>query len=408
MTKLYSQYLKNESGQMAIMFALGSAVLLTLVGSAVSMADLVNKKSELQSHADILSLATAKLLVHDKNGESRANAYLETYSSTELEDRESCEISTSFDPMSSTATCRGTADGFLTLFLGEDILNYSVISTSVLGLPKANEISFVFDISQSMHGQEIADLRNGLRTLIDSNAFDNPQSRVSLIPFAATVRLDQSFQNKIDASSGYLPTDGEYNGCFELEATDINVDFNARNDFTLQPTYNENGKKRFCQSEDMTALFHYRPDHFDIRDLIKNIDTTWGTGSSSALMWGYRSLVPDMAGVLSTAQDYPLSSSESSKHLIFMSDGKPSAGKNVVTPHDPKKRFDDYCAQIPFNQQNIHVHMINYNGNLGSVGVQRMKNCVKGDGKYYEVDVGDLPEVIKQITGQTEELRITR
>lgn len=407
MDKKLRTYLTNESGQMAIMFALGSTMLFAGVGAAISMSDLHTQRSNLQSHADIISLASAKMLTEGRKGKLKAKQYLNEYNSSELQSHETCKAKLSVTTVTSTINCEGNMKNLFASFVGKDSLKYSVTSTATMAVPKANEISSVFDISESMHGREIKDLKDGLRALINSDAFTHQESRLSLIPFAATVRLSDSFQSKVASPSGFAASGGIYNGCFEPRATDLNTDFKTASNFILLPSTGINVNRRYCPPAEMTPIYHTNPKTSEVRQLIRNIDTTWGTGSSDALMWGYRSLTPDMRGVLSDNHNYPLSSSESIKHLIFMTDGKPSPGRTNMTKQEARERFDEFCEKIPFEANNIHVHMINYNSNLSGVGIQRLKNCVSGSGKYYEVNVGELPSILNDISGQAEELRIS-
>ena len=392
---------------MAIMLALFSAILISAAGAAVTFSDLTNKQSNLQAHADAISLATANYLSEGRGAKSKAKEYTRQYNATELQTGENCKVKLDIETATSIATCKGRLKNAFSGFIGKKRLVYTAESTATMAVPKANEISFVFDISESMNGQEIRDLRRGLRALVNSNAFTHPDSKLSLIPFAATVRLSDRFQNKVANPSGYAASGGVYNGCFEPKATDLNTDFRTVSNLNLLPSTGINVNRKYCPPLEMSPLYHVEPKSHDVRRLIQNISTSWGTGSSDALMWGYRSLDPAMRGVLSDNPLYPLDKTKSTKHLIFMTDGKPSPGRTTMTKQQARERFDEFCKNIPFQYYDIHVHMINYNSNLSGVGIQRLKNCVKGSGKYYEADVGDLPSIINEISGRAEQLRIS-
>lgn len=409
----FKKYLSDTSGSIAIMSAFAVPVMLIVIGVAVTFTQADNQKVTLQGHADLMSLAIAKLeSVGDKKG---AQKYFTEYTATQLAPTETCRLKINKNPVTAVVSCAGHVDSFVSGLMSKSMLDYSVASTATVSLPEPHEVSFVFDVSDSMAGQEILDLQASLKTLVESDLFEADDSRISFIPFANTVRLDNRIESFVTNGTGYDRSGGVYNGCFDREMTDPNVNLKSNPTFPLVNTALTTGRI-VCPHERMTAVFQKRTDDWGIRDLIENdLELSYGTGLSDALVWGYRSLDPDMRGILSSDNKYPLpSNDDSSKHLILMTDGRPfdvpwtgpREGRSIQI--SSLARFKEICEGLDFDGKNINFHFINYsNRNLSNEQRTIYQNCVSGEGQFHNVATGDLEDVIGKIASQASPLRIS-
>ena len=411
-----SRYTFNTSGNFGVMAAILVPLVLSVVGAGISMQDVTSRKSDLQNHADHMSLMIAKLK-HDHSRSREARQAFVEYRSASLRDGERCyhTISqTNAGATTATVNCTGSVPTFLPKFTSLASLPYTVHSASTTS-SKAFEIAFVFDISDSMVGDEMKELQTTLDEFTESVLFDHPNSRLSLIPFANTVRLDDRFEQFVDRSTGYAVTNGVYTGCFDREATDPTIDIKKTSGYPLVNHEIASGRE-VCPSEDMTAIFHKTASDKEVTKLSGNIELAFGTGMSDGLVWGYRSLDPNYRGLLSDESRYPLDNTpETEKHLIMMTDGRPydrpytGPGGGSVTQQISLDRFETVCSQLEFIKQGINFHLINFNNNkLTNEQVDIYETCVKGEGKYYEANSGELSGIISQILDQASELRVTK
>ena len=409
----FKKYLSDTSGNIAIMSAFATPVMLILIGVAVTFTQADNKKITLQGHADLMSLAIAKLeAVNDTRG---AEQYFAEYTTSQLPANESCEYQVRQNPVTAVVTCLGSLDSFMAGFLTKKMIDYSVASTATTSVAKPHEVSFVFDVSDSMVGLEIFDLQESLKSLSESDLFEADDSRISFIPFANTVRLDDRIESFVSPGTGYARSGGVYNGCFDREMTDPSVNLKTNPDFPLVNSALPNGRV-VCPHERMTAVFQKRTDDWGIQDLITNdLELSFGTGLTDALVWGFRSLDPDMRGILSSDTRYPLpTSNNSSKHLILMTDGRPydrpwtGPGGGAVTQALSLARFEAACEALDFEAKNINFHFINYsNQNISNQHREIYENCVSGEGQFHNVAAGNLEEIINQIATEASPLRIS-
>ena len=407
------KYLSDTSGNIAIVSAVVMPVMLIGIGAAVTFSDADNKKVSLQGHADLMSLAIAKFeALDDSKG---ASQYFSEYTASQLAPTETCKYTVSEDPITAVVTCAGHVDSFASGLMSQSILDYSVASTATTSAPEPHEVSFVFDVSDSMVGQEIFDLQASLKVIAESDLFEADDSRISFIPFANTVRLDDRMETFVTSGTGYDRSGGVYNGCFDREMTEPGVNLKSNPNFPLVNSALPNGRV-ICPHESMTAVFHKRADDWAIKDLIQNeVELSFGTGLTDALVWGFRSLDPDMRRILSSDNKYPLpSSNNASKHLIIMTDGRPydrpwvGPGGGAVTQALSLERFKVTCEALDFEKKKINFHLINYNNNkLSDEHLEVFRNCVSGNGEFHNVESGHLKAVVSKITSQASPLRIS-
>lgn len=408
-----SRLLSETSGNVAVMGAIAAPIALMGIGAAVSMADLSSHKSNLQNHADNMSLAIAKLESASKGRE--ASSYFERYTSSHLKDDEKCEYKTNFSPFETTVSCSGEIPSFMAGVLNKKTLPYHVVASAAMEAANIVEVAFVFDISESMVGQELKELEDSLKVMTASALFQAEKSRLSYIPFANTVRLDDELEDFVTPGTGFAKTGGVYNGCFDRQATDPDVDLTSNPSFPLVNAALSNGRV-VCPDKKMTAVFHKKANDREIQDMQGELEIAFGTAMSDGLVWGFRSLDPDLRGILSSESQYPLdSSSFSTKHVIMMTDGRPydrpysGPGGGAVTQKISLDRFKSVCKKLPFEEKRINFHLINYNNKkLSSEHLDVFKGCVSGVGQFHDVKVGELTDIVELITGQLSDLRLTR
>ena len=412
-TKL-EQYLSDTSGNVAMLTVIALPIMLMMIGATVTVNEVHTKRARLQIHADIMSLEMAKRRSEFQKAGFGARAYFGEYMNAEMRPDDDCKFKfTGRNPAKAEVTCTGKIDTFLAGFLDDKTVSYSASSTATTATTNIFEVAFVFDVSLSMNGQEIEDLKDGLGKVTESRLFDDVNSRLSLIPFSNTVRLGPEFEQFVTPGTGYAAAGGVYNGCFDRNATDPNVNLKFFPTFPLVRNVLDSGKV-VCQDEKMTAIFHRESSDWDVKDLQNNIETSFGTGMSDALVWGFRSLDPALRGIMSSEQQYPLAIGQSSKNIIMMTDGRPydrpwtgPAGGDV-TVQNSLDRLRDVCAQLPFETNNINFHLINYNNNaLSDEHIEVFNECVRGEGEYHNVANGNLASVLEKITYEISSLRIS-
>ena len=407
-------FINDTVGNMAIMMALMLPVLLVGIGAAVTISDATNKKANLQMHADAMSLAMAK--INNVDSKRKAEEYYDNYIATQLDEDAKCTQELDDNPSRATIKCSGEVTSLFAALMQKKMVPYTVKSTALVNTKNTFEVSFVFDVSLSMEGAELAELQSSLKMVTESALFDDKDSRLSLLPFANTVRLGPEFESFVAPGYGYTAAGGVYNGCFDRIATDPSVDLKTDPKFPLVRNSLSSGRV-VCPHQTMTALFHKEATDWDVIDMTRQLDTSFGTGMSDGLVWAFRSLDPSLRGVLSSSSSYPLNSfDQSSKHIIMMTDGEPydrpwtgGVGGGQETKDASLQRFKEVCDALPFADKDINFHLINYNNkSLTSTQLSVFENCVAGEGKFYNIEAGGLEEVLGKLTEHVSGLRLTQ
>lgn len=416
----FAHFGKNKDGSVAVVFAVTLFLILLVMCIAIDVNTLTSRKSKIQDKTDAATLAVAKLVylegASQKEGQALFDHFLADYSKN---GRMTCDPIIFKDQGNSVVTnCDGKIEPIMPRIIGKDKLGFKVTSSVVAGFQKNFEVSFVFDISNSMKLKQITALEATLDKLVSSDMFKNNSEKAvfSLIPFANTVAFDTSTYNKwVDKS-----IDPTFTGCFTRATTDITKAFTGGRDETSAPMRIGTMTVNSCPPQPMSARF-FNKSRGSVNSMITGIQTTFGTGTSDALMWGYRSLHPDMRNVITTNKTFPRDFSEQNKKLlILLTDGKPfnspwtNDEKNLDGGKDPDQagyeKFVETCNHIDSKDELVDIWVIALGNFVNKSGFDlrgAFTDCTRGKGKFLEADDKSLSDMITGIIENEMNLRIS-
>jgi Flp pilus assembly protein TadG len=198
---------RDREGSVAIVFALTSFVVLSMVGGAIDYGRAVTARDQMQNAVDAATLAAARVWQTEKDlalAEEKALLYFQRN-----KPRAATSAVTGFtaDLAANTITLEATATvptPFIAASVGMgrmigvkfDVENFSLYARSqaqlaVGGNAEQNlEISLMLDVTGSMGGQKLSDLKDAAKDLIDIVVWDDQShysSRVALAPFSERV-----------------------------------------------------------------------------------------------------------------------------------------------------------------------------------------------------------------------------
>lgn len=192
---MFKRYLKNSSGNVAMMFTVASTLLLVGVGVAVDFSGM----SKVRSHAQ--SLADAAVLAASGSGETKRAELLKIAQETVSENNSTGDMY--------NVSLNVSDDGFITVDVGAQY-NMAIMgifgksdsqvkasAESPLNSQQIVEITLVLDTTGSMSGSKIDSLKTAAHALID--AVDIPEQdniRISVVPFAQYVNVGVSRRNE--------------------------------------------------------------------------------------------------------------------------------------------------------------------------------------------------------------------
>lgn len=205
-----ARMMRDESGAVAMLFGLMFMVLLAFVGASVDISRWLRARTQTWQALDAAVLAGARALQLNPGNSTIAAATAQRFYSENVKRRQYLALDTiSFAVTDQeTAIAVTGAAAIPTIFLGMiGIEKLSLFNLSATQLPKSKlavggngetdvEISLMLDITGSMAGQKLADLKTAAKNLVDIVVWRDQSSytsRVALVPFSQTVNVGATY-----------------------------------------------------------------------------------------------------------------------------------------------------------------------------------------------------------------------
>lgn len=200
-------FARDRGGNFAIVFGFAASVLALGVGFAVNVSQLYNAKSSLQSIVDAAVTSTARDLTTGVIKEADANksvqAFLDANSAAGILQTDQIVLDKlTVDKTAKTVRADVHADVafYFPLFSMGDMQRVGV-STTALYSDKTIEVAMMLDVTGSMTGQKIKDLRtaaaNAVDSFLDNQNQANPRVRVSIVPYANSVNAGSLAESSV-------------------------------------------------------------------------------------------------------------------------------------------------------------------------------------------------------------------
>lgn len=186
----------NEKGSVAIIFAMMTFIIMALVGGAIDFGRAVTARQQLQSAVDASVLAAARVWQTENSLALAEAKALVSYNAIKPHGVESSMTSFAPDVARNAIVMEAQANvpaPFLSLALpgGFTINARAEALLAVGGNSETNlEISMMLDVTGSMQGQKLTDLKAAAKDLIDIVVWEDQSeytSRVALAPFSDRV-----------------------------------------------------------------------------------------------------------------------------------------------------------------------------------------------------------------------------
>ena len=193
---MFKRYLKDTTGNVAMMFVVSVMAVLAGVGAAVDYTAISSKKNSYQNLADAAVLAAAR------SGETNkaklkliASAYIADVNAT----GDTLKTKLTFSKKGHIrVTVQGNYKPFIMGMFGNK--NNEVAAAAEAPLPSSAPVNIVFvlDTTGSMSGAKMASLKSAANDLLDElEKFDGDSVKVSVVPFAQYVNVGLSRRNEI-------------------------------------------------------------------------------------------------------------------------------------------------------------------------------------------------------------------
>lgn len=230
-----NRFAGNERGNVAIIFGLLGVSMFLLVGAAVDIGRWLNARSQTWQALDSAVLAGARSLQLNSKDQSAAETLaLNVYSENVRTRLPLVSDTFQFQVTDAGTTLSATGGAYIgTLFLGlANIPKLPLFTLSGSELSKAKlavggngetnvEVSLMLDITGSMKGTKLSDLKTAAKNLIDIVVWQDQSqytSRVALVPFSEAVNVGSTFAPLVRGTpdSSYTYGSGKKSKSYDL------------------------------------------------------------------------------------------------------------------------------------------------------------------------------------------------
>lgn len=432
--KKIGSFAKDRRGNFAIAFAALSSVLFFSAGLAINYAQLSMARSNLANAVDGAVTSTARDIttgvIKVEDAEKMIRAFVEANTGTPYLSTYGVSIdSVVVDQTAKTVSVKASSNvGILFPMLSPDTFKRVSTESKSLYSDKLIEVVMMLDVTGSMGGRKIADLKTaakaGVRAFLDGEDQKNPRVRVSIVPYADSVNVGALANTVVHAESEFTTGEPPSTSDPVLVATtpdNCATERKGRYQYSdVGPDFakvNRDYRLKFCPSAELMPLTA------NIGALETNIDSFTANGYTAGhigIQWSWYMLSERWAGFLPAASRPAKSNSQKiAKYAILMTDGKfntafADVGKSQKTrggqPVKSRNKAERLCAEM--KREGIEVFTIGFElDNADARGV--MKKCASPDTSsvqhYYEAaDGAALEAAFLKIATNIERLTLVK
>jgi Flp pilus assembly protein TadG len=263
---LLGRFTRDRSGNVAMIFGLVTMIVITLVGGAVDYGRWFNAKTQNQGALDAAVLAAGRALQTSGGNTAQAIDAGNTYYS-KMKSLITVRDTSAFELTQDGTAVKGTSDAFVaTPFLslvGINELPIYIGAEAILaagGNSESNlEVSLMLDVTGSMAGSKITDLKDAAKDLIDIVVWADQNehtSKVAIAPFAPTVNVGDYFKAVTNEDpNGAPPTYSYPKSCYN-KSGQLKKSCAGDSDYMVDPGYPPRAR---CVVE-RTGTYEYTED----------------------------------------------------------------------------------------------------------------------------------------------------
>jgi Flp pilus assembly protein TadG len=410
---------KAEDGAVAIIFSL-TAILITLVtGLAIDFGRAYHVDTKVGSALDSAALAAAKGLrldnLNDGEVAALARRYFDenmAYTAGNYADISSFNVL--IDRAQSSVEIRATAS-VRTMFwgiAGRDTIELPKSSVAIFAA-KDIEVGLQLDVTGSMHGQKIADLKSATKDLVDILLPDEPTGqkvRIGYAPFSAAVNAGSYARavngNRVSNGCVYerLASASEFTDAAPIGTAALKI----KSDLPAPP---RGGSPQNCPNATVLAMT-------DDKALLKSTVDSYSDGGSTAgqlgTAWAWYLISPNWGGVWPAAsQPAPYNDGKTIKVAILMTDGIYNTisgvnwGDNSPQATLASQKAHDMCSAM--KAEGIIVYTVGFQLGGDVLPSETLSGCASDTSKFFPAENGtDLRVAFHNIAEQITTLRLSR
>ncbi len=424
----------DRSGNVGIMFALLSMPMMGLMGAALDLSRAISTKTQLQAIVDAAALSGAVEYRHSGDPAAVENR-IENMVANEvagmglsldkgsgngaqggdviLSDAEFNAGSSTIAPVLST----NVPTTVLKIF-GYDDIPVEVTTTAQLS-GKNLELSVMLDVTGSMYGTKLANLKLASNDLLDMFRVNLTAgtTRIALVPFSESVNLGPGLAGTVRAypsrTKKFQPR-GRGNQRWTYNLTTCVTERNGNHRFTndapgpgryMSPMYSSNGSCRPSQQ-----IVPLTSDENFLRTVVDGLYAGGSTAGHLGTAWAWYTISETWADVFDAgSKPAPADPDKLIKASILMTDGAYNTeycrgvNDSTINCNSPNgnsaAQAEALCRSM--KEDGVVIYAVGFGISQGSSQDTLLKNCASGADKYFVPYDGDaLREAFQEIGRQ--------
>lgn len=429
-------FAQDKSGEVALMFGLMAIVMFMMIGLAVDFGRWINARNQTVAAADAAVLAAARALQTNGGDKDAAITVARDYYSAAVQDRLTITSNppdtVDFDVVDEGTAVKTKGNAYIrTPFMSlGGISHLPLLRASGADYSKAKlavgndsgtniEISMMLDVTGSMAGTKIKDLKLAASDLIKIVVWDKQTeytSKVAIAPFAPRVNvgdyapaltgLAATKKNKSNKTVKLITCVTERTGSYEFteDAPAKGRYLSAYNGTTSaddDKNYSSNGT---CSAPDAKqSILPMTNDKQALLDRIDKLGASGATAGQLGTAWAWYLISPQWASVW-PAESKPAPYSDMA---VLNKDGKPSLKKIAVLMTDgayntkggtqygdnsnEAKQIATNAVKLCTNMKakGIEVYTVGFALGNNQTILNTMRNCATDESHFYNSSTGD-------------------
>ncbi len=419
----------DREGSIGIIFAAMIIPVTAAIGMAVDLGQAVMVKTELQTTLDAAALAAGREYQTTSDA-GAAEAKAREYFAAALPAAVTAEVTRAFvdeENASVAIAATATVDTSFLAMIGFDELSISLNSsagTGQGGSAKDLEVSMMLDITGSMGGQKIADLKIAAKDLVQSllpNEQAAEHARIAIVPFSETVRPGNDV---LESTIGTPPATKQVRGSDGRRRTytlsscvserlgdDAFTDATPGAGSYAGAVYSANGS---CLPSSTVLPLTNDKDSLDAR--IEGLSASGWTAGQIGTAWAWYAISPNWADIWPMGSEPAAYSGNVMKVAVLMTDGeyntdyRQGVQTRTVGGAPDNGSSDAQARQMceAMKAAGITVYTVGFQLTDDNA-VETMSQCASGDGYAFLADDGsELRQAFRDIAFRLSDLRLMK
>lgn len=415
----------DRSGNVAVLFALMAGVLMLSIGAAVDIGRWLHARDQTIAAIDAAVLAGGRALQTDNSDTAGAIAAAQKFYDQNVTTRlpvTNDSVTFAVADNGAAMTASGTAYIKTPFLQFANIDKLPLINTSQTEFSRAElaiggnggeslEVSMMLDVTGSMSGQKLEDLKDAAKDLINIVVWDNQSeytSKVALIPFSEDIRLPASGLSKARGTPSrkrinnewYYPSDCvvERIGVQKYTDAEPKPGQYVLTHYTKENFDSGNGIKGICT---VPASAEVVPLTNDKKTLMAKVDGLTADGRTAGHLgtaWAWYTLSPNWASLWSGSINRPQAYGTANlrKIAILMTDGeyntqydsngRPASPSNAANGSSTTQARS-LCTAM--KQKDVTVYTVGFALGGNRTAMETLNQCATDPTKFYDAKDGE-------------------